>query len=360
MKKIAHILKSFEPGGVEKWLVDITKINENGEKKVEFHFLLQSSNSGFFASEIRSNGGKIHNIIYSKYNFIIYLIKLFIHLKKNKYDIIHSHVYHFSGFIIFIAYLAGVQNRITHCHNEKKDKSRSLLKKLYIKVCENLISKFSTEKIAVSQNSAKLFYKKPDDVIIMPCGILFEEKKEHVQKKVKEEINLLSVASFTYQKNHDFMLELANQLSIQNIKFIFTWIGSGEVSSSVNDKIKKYNLQDKIIILGKRNDVHDIMINNSDFLIFPSHYEGLGLAAVESQYYGLPTLVNESLPEELNVSSYIFRLPINDKNTSQWTNIIKKNIKPTVKEINEARKKINASSLNAINNFNKLINIYTK
>ncbi|HGN1707477.1 TPA: glycosyltransferase [Providencia rettgeri] len=358
--KIAHILKNFEPGGVEKWLLDITKLNNQLGNKLKLEFLLQSSSNGYFSSEIISNNGSIHNIVYSRYNFIFYLIKLFVFFKKNKYDVVHSHVYHFSGFILLIAYLAGVPNRISHCHNEKKDRKNSLLKKIYINVCEKLISTFATKKIAVSKNSAKLFYKNPENAIIMPCGILFEEKKGPTFRNFTNDIHLLSVASFTYQKNHDFMLEIANQLNIQNIKFIFTWIGSGEVSSSLNDKIKKYNLQDKIIILGKRNDVHDIMINSSDILIFPSYYEGLGLAAVESQYYGLPTLINESLPEELNVSNYIFRLPINDGDASQWANIIKKNIKPTVEEIKETRRKINTSSFNVINNFNKLTSIYTK
>lgn len=251
-------------------------------------------------------------------------------------------------------------NRIVHCHNEKKDKKKSLFKKIYIKTCEHLISIFSTKKIAVSKNSAKLFYKKSDDVIIMPCGILFEEEKEQILKESTDKIRLLSVASFTYQKNHDFILEIANQLNIENINFTCTWIGAGDLSSHLNDKIEKYSLQDKIILLGKRSDVHDIMIKNSDMFLFPSHYEGLGLAAVESQYYGLPTLINESLPEELNVSNYIFRIPINDGDAIAWANMIKKIKKPTLEDIIEARRNINTSPLNALNNLNKLINIYIK
>ncbi|WP_272693603.1 glycosyltransferase [Providencia sp. PROV039] len=360
MKKTAHILKSFEPGGVEKWLVDITKINKNSEKKIDFHFLLQSSNPGFFASEIKSNGGKIHSIIYSKYNFFIYLIKLFIHFKKNKYDVVHSHVYHFSGFILLIAFFAGIPVRIAHCHNEKKDKKKSTLKNLYTLTCQKLIDLFATKKIAVSNNSAQLFYKKFSDVLIIPCGVLFENINANLNSEPDINIRLLSVASFTYQKNHDFMLEIANQLKIENIKFKFNWIGAGNLTTEITNKIKKYKLEDNIIVLGKRNDVHNIMANHSDILVFPSHYEGLGLAAIESQYYGLTTLINESLPIELDNSNYIFRIPILNEDISQWVSLIKNNQKASQEDISNARKKISNSPLNAYNNFNKLLKIYSE
>lgn len=360
MKKTAHILKNFEPGGVEKWLVDITKINKFKGNKIDFHFLLQSSNSGFFSSEIKSNGGKIHHIIYSRYNFFIYFIKLFIFFKKNNFDVVHSHVYHFSGFILLIAYLAGVPIRIAHCHNEKKDINNSLLKKIYIKICTKLINVFSTKKIAVSENSAILFYKNLEDVLIIPCGILFDESENTIQKKSNNKpIHLLSVASFTYQKNHIFMIKIAIQLKLENIKFKFFWIGAGNLTSEIKNNIIKNDLSKEIVVLGKRNDVQKVM-SCCDIFIFPSHYEGLGLAAVESQYYGLTTIVNESLPTELNNSDYIFRLPITDMAVNDWVNIIKHHQKPSCEQICKTKNKIKSSPLNAYNNFEKISNIYFK
>lgn len=80
--KVAHVLKNFEPGGVEKWLLDITKLNNQSNNSLELDFLLQSNSNGYFSSEIISNNGKIKNIVYSKYNFLFYLIKLFICFKK--------------------------------------------------------------------------------------------------------------------------------------------------------------------------------------------------------------------------------------------------------------------------------------
>ncbi|HAY3997322.1 TPA: glycosyltransferase family 1 protein, partial [Escherichia coli] len=51
--KVAHILKNFEPGGVEKWLVDLTEYNNNQDIPCEFTFLLQSKKEGFFNDEIK-------------------------------------------------------------------------------------------------------------------------------------------------------------------------------------------------------------------------------------------------------------------------------------------------------------------
>ncbi|HAL2652655.1 TPA: glycosyltransferase family 1 protein, partial [Escherichia coli] len=172
--KVAHILKNFEPGGVEKWLVDLTEYNNNQDIPCEFTFLLQSKKEGFFNDEIKGMSGQIVPIEYNKKNFFIYCFNLYLNFKKNKYDVIHSHVYTFSGFIVFIAFLAGIKVRIVHCHNDKIVKNESIIRKVYNKICFNLVNKFSTHKIAVSEESANYFFKNKNNLSIIPCGLSFK------------------------------------------------------------------------------------------------------------------------------------------------------------------------------------------
>ena len=60
-----------------------------------------------------------------------------------------------------------------------------------------------------------------------------------------------------------------------------------------------------------------------DVFLFPSLFEGLGIAAVEAQCNGLPVLLNETLPEELNVTNLIQRLSINS-DIKDWISAIDK------------------------------------
>ncbi|EFK1573472.1 glycosyltransferase [Escherichia coli] len=359
--KVAHILKNFEPGGVEKWLVDLTEYNNNQDIPCEFTFLLQSKKEGFFNDEIKGMSGQIVPIEYNKKNFFIYCFNLYLNFKKNKYDVIHSHVYTFSGFIVFIAFLAGIKVRIVHCHNDKIVKNESIIRKVYNKICFNLVNKFSTHKIAVSEESANYFFKNKNNLSIIPCGLSFKdyqpiEQKEYPIKKIK----LLHVGSLSKQKNHVFMIKIAEELKKRNIDFIFYWIGDGPLKDNLLNDISKKGLTEQIKYLGKTKDVSDFMLNNADIFIFPSLFEGLGLAAVEAQFYGLHTLISNNLPHKLILSSYIKKISIDDNAVSEWANEISSfnYLKPN--EISECKETILNSNLNIKNNYNLIRKIYSE
>ena len=48
-----------------------------------------------------------------------------------------------------------------------------------------------------------------------------------------------------------------------------------------------------------------------DAFVFPSHHEGLGMVVVEAQAAGLPCIISDALPEEIDVvPELIHRLPL--------------------------------------------------
>ena len=58
-------------------------------------------------------------------------------------------------------------------------------------------------------------------------------------------------------------------------------VGVGDGKSEIEDKVRKLGLKDKVIFLGGRNDIPDVL-QALDVFVFPSLYEGLGIAAVEA------------------------------------------------------------------------------
>ncbi|WP_305461375.1 glycosyltransferase [Photobacterium leiognathi] len=139
--------------------------------------LLQTKEKAFFDDDIISNDGRLIYLEYTKYNVLKYLWDIFWVIRRNKYDVVHAHVYHFSGIVLLIAFLAGVKVRISHCHNDKSsnNKSASKLKKCYNKICVFLLEKLSTKKIAVSKLAAHSLYQKYNNLEIIPCGLYFED-----------------------------------------------------------------------------------------------------------------------------------------------------------------------------------------
>ena len=65
------------------------------------------------------------------------------------------------------------------------------------------------------------------------------------------------------------------------------WAGDGELKPLVLNTIKKNKIEDKVVLLGSRNDVNKLY-SAMDVLLMPSKFEGLGLVFVEAQIAGLP------------------------------------------------------------------------
>lgn len=361
--KVAHVLRGLEPGGVEKWLVDLTYVNKNASEPIIFDFILQNKHEVFFENDIIENDGHIIKLEYNKKNIISYLFQLYREFKVNQYDVVHSHVYHFSGIVLLIAYLAGVKTRVSHCHNDKSDinNKSSFVRKFYHKLSRSLLERFSTQKIAVSQLAANSLYNTSKDLQLIPCGVGFElNLPEYSTELEKRKFTLMNVGSFVYQKNHDFIIEVCRELKARNTDFICYLIGAGPLQDDIIHQINKYQLNKDVIMLGKRKDVHQIMSNVANVFVFPSHFEGLGLAAIESQYYGMNTLVSEKLPEELNVSDFIQFLPIHKSSVEYWANNIV-NIDPISKRSKEdCVDRIRASNLCIDNNYLKMLDLYRR
>lgn len=58
-----------------------------------------------------------------------------------------------------------------------------------------------------------------------------------------------------------------------------------------------------------------------DVFVFPSHYEGFGMAAVEAQVCGLRTIVSYAVPEEARVSTEMERVKLSD-GVEKWAEIV--------------------------------------
>jgi glycosyltransferase involved in cell wall biosynthesis len=317
VKKIVHIIKSLNPGGVEKWLKDFSDVNDNGE--FEQHIILQSEAEGIFEEHIKNNGVYINKISLDK-GKINYSLSLFFALKRIRPDVIHTHVNLSSGWINFIARVAGVKKRIAHCHNDKRlHYSRaSLVKRMYYSVMKWFVYLFSTDFVAVSDSAAPSMFFSFSKVRIIPCGLSFENTstlRTQGSLGIKDgDRVIVQVGRFVDQKNHDFTCNILKDLSSNNWKMLF--IGDGELMPKIKERVSELGLSDNVTFLGNINDVYGVLKHYSDILILPSKFEGLGLVAIEAQYFGLKTIVSDMVPKEVEISDNISFLSLDS--TSDW------------------------------------------
>jgi glycosyltransferase EpsF len=353
MKKVAHVFKSLAAGGIEKWLTDIAI--ENEQKKIfELHFLLQSLDVGFFENQVPSN-----SVIIKKWDMRVghfkYFFDLYKHLRKENYDVVHSHVHHFSGIILFVAFLAKVKIRVAHSHNDKREvyKGVSLSKKIYFLISKILLILFSNRKISVSDKAAKSLFP-VSQVKVLPCGLrLNVNSSETYIKKETNEIVVGHVGSFSKQKNHLFICKVAQYLEeFFPGKYKFHLVGSGELYSDIVQIVSEMGLEKTIIFLGLRHDVKELILTDFDVVILPSLYEGLAMVALETQYYGKPIIISDNLSTQHTLSSYISYAPISD--VSVFAGAIQNFLAPSSNEVYKCRARLDSSVLSVSRNMTEL------
>lgn len=103
-----------------------------------------------------------------------------------------------------------------------------------------------------------------------------------------DSILLLSVGELDDNKNHKIVIRLLPELP-NNVHYIIC--GTGSLKEQYMQLSKELNVENKLHLLGYRNDVIQIM-KSCDIFIFPSQREGLSVSLMEAMGCGLPCIVS--------------------------------------------------------------------
>ena len=74
--------------------------------------------------------------------------------------------------------------------------------------------------------------------------------------------------------------------------------------SKMQEKVQELGVAEHVRFLGVRSDVADLM-QAMDVFVFPSLYEGLGIALIEAQAAGLPCVVSDTIPHEAYLTDLV-------------------------------------------------------
>ena len=300
---VLHIVSSLNVGGTQTLLKQLMS-NDIYKEGVRAFFLVENECKGYFDSDIEKFGGVIirgpspsKNIF--KYSF--FLANVFI---KNKIDLVHSHVSLFSGYISFVAFLFGVNKRICHSHRVVK-KSKGL----YYQVMTLLIYLFSTKKIACSTIAGESLFSNASFEVIengMDFYSVLSKKKTSINN---DKIKIGHVGRFVEEKNHEFLINLVEK----NIKeFELHLVGDGPLFENIKLLTEKLNISHAVTFYGNQKTPFDCL-SNCDVVVFPSFSEGFGIAVVESQINGFPTIISDAIPDSTKIiHSLVKKVPLNN------------------------------------------------
>lgn len=323
MKKKILILPTSDIsiGGIKQVILNHIRHLDSSKFEVDLVINFELNNNNVLLKDIQKAKVMIRHIHTRgcNYKYIKSLYKL---CSNMEYDVVHIHGN--SGTMGLESSIVSLSNKltkvITHCHNTD---TNSKLPHLLFKP---LLNYYSSVSLAVSQKAGEWLYSGSFRVLSNSFEIdnyKFDETKRN-QLREKYGFNnhfiIGHIGRFNNQKNQDFILELAKELITDNI--IFLMIGEGSRRSIIERKIKLENLNN-IVIFDEIEDISQLY-SMMDLFVLPSYFEGLGLVSVEAQISGLPCLVSERVPAEIQISDNVKFLPIEQKAVEKWTFHIKK------------------------------------
>lgn len=318
-----HILQFFsslDSGGAENRMMDVYHCID--PSIVEFDFAVVHEGHHFFDDEIYTMNSKKYVFPDPRKG----LLKNYNALKKffrenPQFQAVHAHVAWYNGVVLLAAKRAGVKIRIAHARDSVCPE-RSIKEKLFSDIGKVLISFSATKKLAISKEAAEnIFGKravKKKDYLFIPNSIdqkkyriLSTEERERIRKGFgikKGENAYVTVANLRYQKNHAFLLKIAEALKEKGHPFKLFLIGEGELRKSIEDGINELDLSGNVFLLGSRSDVPELL-SAFDAMIFPSMFEGLGGVVLEAQLVGVPAIVSDCIPKiadvDINMVEYL-------------------------------------------------------
>ena len=302
MPRALHILSTLNPGGVERWLRD--SVRQCGESSWRFDFCLLGRERGVYASELEALGCRV--LPCPLVPCVTFVARLFALLRRERYDVVHSHVHHFSGLVLAVARSAGVGVRAAHSHTCEPP-GGPVGRRLYRRGMQELLERSMTVGFACSEQAAAF----AGDIVrsrlrIVPCGIDLDafRRKRPDGTKLRRQLGIPGDASvlghvgrLAPEKNHLFLLRVAARLASQVPRLRVVLVGGGP-RDDLETLARRLGLRRRIVFAGPRDDVPELLGGVFDALALPSLREGLPAAVLEAQAAGLPCVVSEQTPAE--------------------------------------------------------------
>lgn len=312
MMRVLHAVMTLDPGGVERWLLEITRRLDPAV--IRFDFAVATGEGGAYAEELSRLGSRIFFLRAGRDPFRLALRLRRVLREAGPYDAVHAHLHHVGGIVLAVAERAAIPLRIAHSHLDTSpiDRRGGPLRRLYRTSTRKMIDRHATHRIAVSAIAARSLYgpdwEQDPRVRILPCGLDFERFRalpspDVPRRRLGLPLDALvfgTVGRLEEEKNHLFLLDVFALLSERRPEARLVLVGHGSFEARLRRRAAELGLGETVLFTGARSDVPEILAA-MDVFLFPSLFEGLGLAPIEAQAAGLPCLLSEAVPAEVRV-----------------------------------------------------------
>lgn len=307
--KILHIVDTLCYGGRERNVVDICNSLIKKGEQVYILSLVNDNNPLACQLDKRVYYGVLDiaekDIIslrmISSYGKVIRLLKE--QIRNIQPDIIHTHSYLHRLLIINIA-IKKSEVKSSKFHTVHTSglyySSNSIVSQVKRWIEKIAFKKVKPRLIAVSPvvqaNNLKFYSTVTRGSKYIPNGIDLSEqpitKTREMLAIADKDIVVVYVARLSIGKNHKILIDAWELLTKNNDNLKLLLIGDGELKKDIEEVVKTKRLMGSIVFTGYTLDTKSY-INMADIGVFPSEYEGFGIAMIEKMAQGIPVVASD-------------------------------------------------------------------
>ena len=327
------------PGGVESFLMNYYRRIDLS--RFHFDFLCNSYDPVAFEDEIHAMGGRTVHFTSRGQNPIRFRKELesFFARHAHEYQAIWVNVNSLANIdYLKMAKKYGIPRRIIHSHNAQNMDSR--LRGMLHEANRDAVGRYATDFWACSEYAAKWFYagkggrgELRHPAVIIRNAIDVEKirggitRREEFRRQAGGEADwsdqyiIVCIGRLHFQKNQRFAIDIMAELIPEMPDARLVLVGQGEDEDMLRAHAREKGVENEVYFAGVVTDIPG-WLAASDFFLFPSVFEGLGIAGLEGQASGLPTLASaDVIPDDIAVTDRLRFYPL-DKGPDQWANEI--------------------------------------
>lgn len=291
-KRLAIVNHNLGSGGAEKLIYDMAL--ELKGINIEFSIILLTSVNDIYGRKLQEAG---IDVIYLSNKWDIYSPKNIFKLKKilKHYDIIHTHTYAAQLWTAFTSLFLDKKKKYITTEHSTSNRRRE---KFYFKYLDSWMYSRYHKIVSITdatQVNLKrwLNNKNEEKYLVINNGINLEKyyftspinRKEINLDLNDEDILICMIGRFSEQKDQKTLIK---SMKFLNKSYKLILLGDGDKKSE-EELVNQLNLGERVYFLGYKSNVAEI-VKSCDIAVLSSHWEGFGLAAVESMALGIPTI----------------------------------------------------------------------
>lgn len=289
--KVLYFITELDIGGAEQLLL-LTLKNINRQK---FAPTVCCFYGGDLAGEIEKLGIRVIDLKIRNKFVLSSLFRLYNLLKKEKFDIVHTHLFHANIIGRIAARLCRVPVVIsTHHYAFNYNGPLGIF-------WERLTAGLADRVIVVSE-AARRFYLNQvnslkDKLVLIYNGIDLRQDSQSHRVNLRQQLSLNNdfvigcIGRFAPVKGQDYLLRAAGDIIKTGRKIKVLLVGSGALEGHLKKIARDLGISEQVIFLESRRDVPAVL-EALDLYIQPSLQEGLSIIILEALAMEKPTIAS--------------------------------------------------------------------